>query len=291
MLSAIVAILIITVWPAYSNQPINQWKSADKTLLAAPLRDYSLLSAGLELTADSAAVVDAKTGKFLYKKNITTILPIASITKLMTALVFLDLNPGWSNIVTLQPIDEVYKAKYVYRGEQITVRDLFYLSLVGSDNNATQALVRSTGLTNQEFLLKLQARATSLGLVDTQFADVTGLSADNVSTAADLVILATQAWQQPEILAASSANEYQLEIKGSGLRRRVVNTNKLLNGFLNVEAGKTGYTDEAGYCLIAKINDNGNSIITVVLGSQDEDNRFQDAKALAWWVFNNYRWP
>lgn len=279
----------IAVWPPISSSQVPAVSIG--VVKEIPQRDYSKLSAGVEITASSSAVVDFDSGNYLYTKDIDNKLPIASITKLMTALVFLDNNPGWDELVTLDTADEVYRAKYVYRGEQVTIRDLFYLSLVGSDNNATHSLVRASGLTLDDFVLAMNDQANKLNMVSTVFVDPTGLSPQNISTVRDLVVLVSKVWRQPDILDATSLDEFYLSIKNTGVKRRVPSTNKLLDSFLTVEAGKTGFIDEAGYCLVSKIRDNGHSVITVVLGSKEENDRFNDSKALAWWAFNNYIWP
>jgi len=279
--------LDIVAWPPIPSAPLPPAVAAVKE---APQRDYSKLSAGVEITASSAAVIDFATGNYLYAKDIDKQLPIASITKLMTAFVFLDNNPGWQTLVTLSAADEVYRAKYIYRGEQVTVKDLFYTSLVGSDNNAARSLVRASGLSQKDFVAAMTLKATELGMANTVFVDPTGLSPDNVSTVEDLMILATTVFKRPDILAATSLGEYYLAIINTGSRRRVPSTNKLLDSFLTVEAGKTGFIDESGYNLVSKIRDNSHSIIVIVLGSAEEIDRFQESKALAWWVFNNYIW-
>lgn len=257
-----------------------------------PVRDYSSGSIGVEITAKTALVVDKKTEQILFAKNEYTPLPIASITKLLTALVFIDTNPDWQKLVTVQPVDEVYRAKYVYQGESWSVKDLFLVMLIGSDNNATMALVRSTGLTLPKFVDQMNKKAKSLGMNNSFFLEPTGLSEKNVASAHDVWLLAKFAWQNELIVQATSQANYVLRSSNFDFTRKVVNTNLLLNSFLNVKAGKTGFTDEAGYCLTTLVaNQDGKEIFLIVLGSTTEDDRWQDAKALAWWTFNNWLWP
>ena len=168
---------------------------------------------------------------------------------------------------------------------------MFYTSLIGSDNNAARSLVRASGLSQKDFVSAMMLKAAELGMINTVFVDPTGLSPENVSTVEDLMILATTVFKQPDILAATSLGEYYLAIRNTGSRRRIPSTNKLLDSFLTVEAGKTGFIDESGYNLVSKIKDTGHSIIVIVLGSAEEVDRFQESKALAWWAFNNYIWP
>ncbi len=257
-----------------------------------PVRDFSNNSIGVEVTAKAALVVDKSTEKILFAKNEQIALPLASITKLLTALVFLDTNPDWQKIVTMEPVDEVYRAKYVYRGEKWSVKDLFNTMLIGSDNNATMALVRSTGLTTADFVKQMNNKAKQIGMNSSFFLDPTGLSEKNVASAYDIWLLAKTAWAEPLIIQTTSRSSYVLMAENSQIVRRVINTNLLLNSFLEIKAGKTGFIEEAGYCLTTlAANTAGNEIYLVVLGSATENDRWQDAKALAWWTFNNWLWP
>jgi len=257
----------------------------------SPQQNFATRSIGVEVTASSSLVIDVQSGNELQAKKPDLVVPIASISKLMTALVLLDTNLDWKNIVTLTPADEVYRAKYVFRGEEFTKEQLFWAMLIGSDNNATMALVRSSGFSTDEFVARMNKKAKDMGLVNTFFVDPTGLSSQNVSTARELAKLAKFVWNKPEILRPTSESQFFLNNANQTIKRKVINTNKLLNSFLEVEAGKTGFIDEAGYCLVALISDQDeHSIIVVTLGSVSEVERFQDTKTLAWWVFSNYLW-
>lgn len=257
-----------------------------------PVRDFSNNSIGVEITAKAALVVDKSTEKILFAKNEQIALPLASITKLLTALVFLDTNPDWQKIITMEPVDEVYRAKYVYRGEKWSVKDLFNTMLIGSDNNATMALVRSTGLTTEDFVKQMNNKAKQIGMDSSFFLDPTGLSEKNVASAFDIWLLVKTAWAEPLIIQTTSRSSYVLMAENSQIVRRVINTNLLLNSFLEIKAGKTGFIEEAGYCLTTlAANTAGNEIYLVVLGSATENDRWQDTKALAWWTFNNWLWP
>jgi D-alanyl-D-alanine carboxypeptidase len=267
-----------------SNPPEN--------IYSGPQRDFSTQSVGVEITASSTLVTDVLSGRELYAKEPDLVVPIASISKLMTALVFLETNPDWNKVVKLLPVDEVYRAKYVYRGEEFTVQQIFWTMLIGSDNNAAMALVRSTGLSVDQFVERMNQKAKDLGFSKTSFSDPTGLSPQNVSSARELTRLATLAWNEPEIIKPSTWADFILNDIKQNIKRKVINTNKLLGSFLDIEAGKTGFIDEAGYDLVARISENsGHKILVVTLGSATDDDRFQDTKVLAWWVYANYLWP
>lgn len=271
--------------------PTNLVEADAITHVNLPQQNFATHSIGVEVTASSSLVIDVQTGYELQAKNPDLIMPIASISKLMTALVLLDTNLDWKNIVTLTPADEVYRAKYVFRGEEFTKEQLFWAMLVGSDNNATMALVRSSGFSTDEFVARMNKKAKDMGLLNTFFADPTGLSPQNVSTARELAQLAKFVWNITDILRPTSESQFFLSNTNQTIKRKVINTNKLLDSFLEVKAGKTGFIDEAGYCLVALISDQANhSVIVVTLGSVSEAERFQDTKTLAWWVFSNYMW-
>lgn len=215
------------------------------------------------LTADSAIVVDAKTGKVLFEKNGEKILPIASLTKLMTALVFLEHNPGWNKVITYTKSDDdvlQYANKHsmaylkVKIGDQLTVEDLFYSGLVGSANNSIYALIRSTGLSRDEFVNLMNEKAKSLGLTNTFFVEPSGLSIKNVSTAEELAKIATLAWQNDDIRLATSYRWWSFNLVNNGKFHKVRSINKLLTKNLSfkLRGTKTGFLDEAGYCLVAK---------------------------------------
>jgi D-alanyl-D-alanine endopeptidase (penicillin-binding protein 7) len=248
-------------------------------------------SLGVKLTAVSAAVMDKNSSIILWKKNAEEIRSIASISKLMTALIFLENNPGWDSEVTMLQEDETRGAiNNISRGEIVKAEDLFYTSLIASDNNATKALARSTGISEKEFIDKMNKKAKELGLPNTKFFEVTGLDERNVSTAVDILNLAKEVFTKEEIKLATTKQNYQFTAV-SGKAHKVYSTDHLLNSYLDIVAGKTGYINAAGYCLVAEVvGSEGNSIISVVLGSASNDDRFKDLKVLSAWVFENYSW-
>lgn len=250
----------------------------------------------VKTTASSIVAVDAQTGKILYQKNPDEIRSIASITKLMTALVFLDKNPGWQKeFFTIAADRRSGNVIYLNTGEILTIRNLFYTALVASDNDAIMALVRSTGMAEDQFVGQMNSKAKEIGLINTSFADPTGLESENKASAADVAKLLNFTLQNEEIKKATSTDSYEFEVfdkvKNKTRMVHLKNTDHLLKGYLDVIGGKTGYLDEAGYCLAVKLNGVTNQeIIIVVLGSATIYDRFQDVKAVADWVFSNYKW-
>ncbi len=257
-------------------------------------------SLGVKVTAESVLVIDREYNKLLYQKNPEQVRSIASLTKLMTALVFLEHNPGWDKIVTIQASDQrAGGIVYLISGEQISVYDIFHAMLIASSNEAAVALARSTGLTTSEFVAAMNQKAQELGMSNSVFADVTGLSQLNQATAVDTMLMLQAALDQPTIYKATNLRAFQVDIVNKGINRKIKSTNLILDrefgsnqDVYQVEAGKTGYLEAAGYCLASQVsNQAGNQILTVVLGSQSLEDRFTDTKSLAYWVFNNYLWP
>ncbi len=243
----------------------------------------------LIISAQSALAIDVTSGMTFYDKNSTVQHPIASISKLMSALVFLDFNKDFNQPLnlTINLKGENLSSVQGSTADTLILKDLFYASLVGSLNDATLGLARATGVSQDEFVARMNDKAHILGMRNTFFAEPTGLSEKNVSTAQDLVLLFKEALKKEEIKKAISTQKYVFMTSGG--QRIINNTNLLLNSsFFDVEGGKTGYTEEAGYCLITQGQVKTRSIISVILGAENETARFQDTKALYWWVENNY---
>ncbi|MBT4349556.1 D-alanyl-D-alanine carboxypeptidase [bacterium] len=270
------------------NISVTQQKFEGEQVLPHKINPDSL---GVKITSQYSAIMDKDSGAILWQHNADEVRSLASITKLMTALVFLDHNPGWQTIMTMEQKDEINGGvPHIKRDERAKVRDLFYTTLIASDNTAARALVRSTGMDNEQFVKKMNDKATALGLSSTYFVDVTGLSVDNKSTALDVLKLAKEALSQEDIKAVTSKRVYSFTTV-SGQAHRIFSTNKLLDSYLDVVAGKTGFITASGYCLVAEITGaDGHNVIGVVLGSATHDDRFQDLKILSAWVLDNFSW-
>lgn len=253
---------------------------------------------GVQVTAKRFAVFDVASGALLYQKDSNLRQPIASITKLMTALVVLGKKPDWQMMVKMASADETFGAyPHIYRGEEVRFIDLWKSALVSSDNNAIKAMTRALNLNETEFAALMNDKARALGMINTNFIDATGLSEKNLSTAADVAILVQAAMQKNEIRESVLQPQYEFPILNSNIKRKIYNTDILVKSFLNDKrygyeliGGKTGYLDEAGYCLGVKISRDNHPIIIVVLDSATTAIRFQDVKAIADWVYSNYRW-
>jgi D-alanyl-D-alanine carboxypeptidase len=171
---------------------------------------------------------------------------------------------------------------------------LFYLSLVGSANSATRALVSATGMTQKEFVAKMNKKVQSLGLKKTSFVDPVGLSDFNVSTAAEVTKIANEALKNKYIQEATLTKKYNFTTL-AGRTNTAYNTDILLGIFsgddIRIAGGKTGYTGMAGYCFVGKfINSEGNEVISAVLGGDTINSRFHETRNLINWTYNNFEW-
>lgn len=279
-------VLGLILWQSESGAIINNDVKIIKFNPNAPV---------ISLAADKGTVLSINDRVFFYNKNSDIVQPIASITKLMTALVFLENNPGWGKTYMISEEDAVEGGRLnLFTGEKLKIKDIFYTSLVASDNGATLALAHASGLSEAEFVKKMNEKAITLGLKKTIFVDTVGLSDNNVSTAREVALMAKEALDKQEIREATESKEYIFSTL-NGREKKIESTDYLLfdsekNNF-QILGGKTGYTDEAGYCFVGRFKDiNGREIISVVLNSSGKNERFRESKSLVNWVFNNYDW-
>ncbi|PIR94291.1 hypothetical protein COT97_02270 [Candidatus Falkowbacteria bacterium CG10_big_fil_rev_8_21_14_0_10_39_11] len=253
---------------------------------------------GVEITAEKFVVIDIESGLVLLESHSQVKQPIASITKLMTAMVILDFEPNWQQSVMMSLVDETSGAyPHIYRGEEVLFYDMWKAGLISSDNNAIMAMVRSLGVSRIDFVQMMNEKAKELKLYNTKFADPTGLNAGNMSTASDVARLVYEAMKHNEIRESVLQESYKFDILNNKKKRTIVNTDILLDSFLNSEeygyelvGGKTGFLPEAGYCLAVEIEHENKPVMIAVLNSDTISDRFQDTKVLADWVFNNYEW-
>lgn len=230
--------------------------------------------------ARHAIVLDPATGEVLFSKNSASTVPIASITKLMTAMVFIEQQPDLLSAVEVTS-EEIRGGGHTQlrHKEKVLLGDLLHMSLMCSDNVATRVLVRESGLALPDFLARMNRKSAELGLANTRFVEVTGLDEKNVSSAADVARLLHAAADQEMIQAISTtqAYEFRAEYRDRPRVHRIPNTNRLLyNHSMQVLGGKTGFISEAGYCLCTWIRVGGRDMIAVVLGAPTNATRFAD---------------
>ncbi|MFH1890798.1 MAG: serine hydrolase [Candidatus Kuenenbacteria bacterium] len=244
------------------------------------------------IESQSAVVLDVVSNKILYQKDAYKVRPIASLTKLMTAIVFLEQGHDWEKYVQITQDDKTNGGKVqIMPGEIVRLEDVFNAALVGSANNAAYELARATDLEYTEFVQKMNDRSREIGMKDTKFVEPTGLDSANESTAIDAAIMLKYAMQKEEIRQTLSSAEYSF-YSISGAKYYIKNTNELLDSYLNPIGGKTGYIEEAGFCLANFVQTDKvkAGIVTVILGAESREGRFQDNKFITQWVLNNWEW-
>lgn len=254
-------------------------------------------SIGVQIEGSSGLVFDVESGKVLFAKNPEEVRSIASLTKLMTALVFLDTNPNWEAYVTYKQQDETNIGSVkIYRGDTVQLEDIFNVALAASDNNSIHTLIRATGMSEEIFVKRMNEKASELGMENTSFEEPTGLSDNNVSTVFDLGKLIYEASKSERLKETLTMENFSVTTKEGRVRRLKV-TDQLLGGILNqgryeIEIGKTGYIPSAGYCFGAMINDSEKNakIIALSLNGPEPFSRFQDVKAMSIWAFENFDW-
>jgi len=243
-------------------------------------------TAGLVLQSASALVQDQETGQIIFEKNAGAVLPIASITKLMTAMVTLDARPGLTETLTIGDADvSSFKStrSRLKVGTRLSREEMLRLALMSSENRAASALSRHYPGGRDAFIAAMNQKATSLGLQDTQFSDPTGLSPANVSSARDLVKMVTAAHQYPLIREFSTTTEYVVPVASRSQVFR--NTNSLVKSSTwDIGLSKTGYINEAGKCLVMQAWLNHRPTIIVLLDSWGKLTRIGDANRIKRWV-------
>jgi D-alanyl-D-alanine endopeptidase (penicillin-binding protein 7) len=251
---------------------------------------------GVSTTAKSVFVADVASGGVLYAKAPHDVRSIASLTKLMTALVIMDSDKKLDGDLTFLPEDFDDESKpIVMAGDTITRRDALRVMLVGSINAAANALARTSGMTREDFIARMNRKAEELNLPSMVFVEPTGLSAGNKASAADVGAMLTIALRVPEIKEVLDNPVAIIKTK-AGKEYKVDSTNLLLTSYLNktpnkIIGAKTGSLPEAGYCM-AQVTRNaeGHEVVAVLLDSDNHFSRYHDIKSLTGWAFDSFEW-
>jgi len=240
-----------------------------------------------DVRAAAAIIYDPDTNEILWEENAQTQRSIASITKVMTATVFLENDPDVTQQVTIARSD-VYQASttHLHANDKVTTDDLLHLLLIASDNAAARALARVSPQGSEGFIRRMNEKASELGLETTHYADPSGLLSENVSSAYDMARLITHASQDERISSIMRTNEYTVY---SGGKRPITfrSTNHLLRGGdVDVRAGKTGFISKAGYCLatVLRLPQSTHNVAVVVFGARSNAGRFMESRNLFNWA-------
>jgi D-alanyl-D-alanine endopeptidase (penicillin-binding protein 7) len=260
---------------------------------AVPMRASFGQMAGLHATSDPldlrssvALVIDQDTREVLLSKNEQAVLPIASLTKLMTGLVISDAQLPMSEMITISQADvdtEKGSSSRLAVGTVLSRGDLLHLALMSSENRAAHALGRTFPGGLDVFVSRMNARAKALGMKDTRYVEPTGLSSSNQSSAHDLATLVAAAYKEPVLRELSTSHGREIAVGHRTLQYN--NTNRLVKSpQWDIGIQKTGFINEAGQCLVMQAQVSGRKLIMVFLDSAGKLSRIADAERVRRWV-------
>jgi len=243
------------------------------------LLGYASCAVALPFASRYALVLEESSGKVLLAKNADIEVPIASLTKLMTAMVALDANPDLDELITVVDPSELTGAHSKTRlidGGALPRRTVLELALMSSDNHAAVSLAYAYPGGVDAFVAAVAAKVAKLGMSHTRIEEPTGLSGNNRSTAEDLAKMAAAAAAYPEIVRITTTSEQTVDVDGRSLEYR--NTNRLVgqSGW-DILLSKTGFTTPAGRCLIMRLKAGGQTVIVVLLNAANSPRRMLDA--------------
>lgn len=240
----------------------------------------------LDLKSSVALVLDQDTNEVLFSKNSKAVLPIASLTKLMTALVVTEAKLPFDETLTVTQDDvdtEKFSRSRLRVGTQLTREEMLHLALMSSENRAAHALGRNYPGGMEAFVAAMNRKALELGMNDTHYVEPTGLSSGNQSSARDLATLVNAAYEVKIIRDMSTSPEYHVEVGNRSMRFGTTNA-LVRNPEWDIGLQKTGYITEAGRCLVMQVTLAGRQLIMVFLDSAGKYSRIGDAKRVRHWV-------
>ena len=239
-----------------------------------------------DIRAEAAIIYNPQTGQVLWESNSQDQRSIASITKVMTAVVVLESNPDLSESVVVQRADvRAASTTYLRAGDVVTKEDLLHLLLSASDNAAARVLARTSSQGPTGFITRMNDKASELGLSSTKYSDPSGLLAANVSSAYDMARLITYVSGNDHIAGIMQKQTYSAT--ASRRKINIHSTNQLVRqGDVDVQAGKTGFISKAGYCLatLLRLPQGGPQVAVVVLGAKSNAGRFWETRHLFNWL-------
>jgi serine-type D-Ala-D-Ala endopeptidase (penicillin-binding protein 7) len=250
----------------------------------------SAKAGALNLKSSAALVMDQNGQQVLFAKNVESVVPIASITKLMTAMVVLDARLPLEEriVISAEDVDDLKHTRSRLKvGTELTRGDLLKLALMASENRAAAALGRSYPGGIRAFVAAMNHKAVELGMWHTRFVDSTGLNNENVSTARDLAKMVTAAYREPLIRDYTTESTHTVEV-GGGRHLTFSNSNRLVrNSGWEIGLSKTGYISEAGRCLVLQAKIAATPVIIVLLDSWGKLTRLGDANRIKKWIESN----
>src|ERR1700687_2727218 len=280
-LLALVSIILIFTAEAFAATA-----GADPRAAGAPT--LRLDGTKLNLASSNVLVLDATAGHPIYSKAADTVPPIASVTKLMTAMVVLDAGQPLDEIVTVAIADlDLLRGSHsrLRLGSELSRREMLRLALMASENRAASSLARHYPGGLEAFVAAMNKKAADLGMMRTHFSDATGLSSENVSTANEVALMARAAAAYPLIRDATTTSSHYVEVQPTGTLLGFNNTNSLVRGGeWDIQLSKTGFIREAGKCLVMLTTIARRPIVIVLLDSVGKLTRIGDANRVQYWL-------
>lgn len=243
---------------------------------------------GPNLLSQAALILDVRTGESIYAKNANIVTPIASITKLMTAMVVLDGQQSLDQLLTVAVDDLDYLKASRSRlsiGSELSRREMLQLALMSSENRAASSLGRFYPGGLKAAVAAMNAKAKTLGMVNTHYFDTTGLSPENVSTARDLAVMVQAAQGYPLIREYSTQPDQYVQIPATGQTLHYNNSNALVksDGW-SISLQKTGFINEAGRCVVMMAQIAQRPVVLILLDSVGKFSRLGDAQRVKTWI-------
>lgn len=271
--SALIIVLTLILFPSASNDG----EILTESKLGLP-----------DVSAQSACIIECNTEDVIYEKASTLPLPMASTTKIMTAIVVIE-NTPLDNVITVHQDATGIEGSSIYlcKGEKLTTKELLYALLLESANDAACALAVEVGGSVEGFVDMMNDKATELGLTNTNFTDPHGLSSDDhYTTAQDLARLMSYCMKNEKFAEITATKKFALKGSNDSYSRLLINHNKLLSSFEGTKGGKTGFTKKAGRCLVSFCERNGVKLCAVTLNAPDDWN---DHKKMYSYGFTLYK--
>ena len=288
-------LLLLAAFVFFSANTVYFVETPQGPLKAATPRKYhfewdNVRAKAPHFNLKAAILVNYDNGEVIYARNADVPRPIASISKLVTAMVALDHGVDLAKTETITKEDAHRSSRSRLRvGDQLSVKDLLYAALMNSDNRAARALARATSGSQEDFVRDMNYKVRELGLEHTAFYEPTGLDERNVSTAHEVAKLLHYAYDYPLIAKITSTKRYRCQVLNRKSRTvPMANTNLLVHSPYRVLGGKTGYIRESDYCLTTLVqNKAGERLTCVVLGVPGDRLRFREARRLIDWGYSH----
>ncbi|MFW2371910.1 MAG: D-alanyl-D-alanine endopeptidase [Gammaproteobacteria bacterium] len=281
----IVSLFIILCW---SPVVFGVEDAVPETYVSAKSIRENASRVNLKLRSHAAIVFDEHDNEVIMARNAEQVVPVASLSKLMTAMVMLDAKLDMDDVITISKDDKDrirYSKSRLRKGMAITRKDLLLISLVASENRAANALARTYPGGSNEFVKDMNLKAQSLGLTKTRFVDPAGLGNDNVSTALELLQIVKAASEYPVIREFTTQTRQSITDLKNQHEISFGNTNRLLKrDSWSIRLSKTGFTRDAGNCLVMQTKINARPVIIVLLESWGKLSKYGDSNRIRKWL-------